>query len=217
MKKYEFDISKYEINLFFPHERIKTKIQILEILMESVRFMHYSHNKTKQNKVGEVILFVDKMSRLFFFTKDKYYSTAFPFYVSESENKLSFSYKNEIEIDAKIISNILSVIKGKSFIYKSSIDFIDEIFDIEERINDNFWVLMKDIIMMEVGYIRYDKDEKNFDIAKEKGEEKKHPLFHYDFFYSNNVTVKIGLENKVLKDEFLDTLNINKDCDFIKK
>lgn len=217
MKKYEFNINEVDIKLFFPFKRIKTKIQMLEILLEATRFMLISNDVNSENTSGKLILFVDRMSRLFFFKDNKYYSIVFPFYVTEIDEKLSFSLKNEVEVDAEMISNVFSIIRCEKFEDKCSLNFIEPINEIEEDINEDFWDFFKELLMFEDGYLRYDKDEENYLKAKENGEEHKHPLHHFDFFYSSNATFKIGLRNEILQNDFIDVLDVNKDCEYINK
>ena len=65
---------------------------------------------------------------------------------------------------------------------------------------------------MEDGYIRYDYDEDGYNNAKSIGAEDRHPLNHYDIFYSSQNTFKIGLNNKINEDSFIDFIDINKKC-----
>ena len=39
MKKFEFFINKSSLDIFFPKYRIKTKVHIIEILMETTKYM----------------------------------------------------------------------------------------------------------------------------------------------------------------------------------
>lgn len=215
MKKYEFDIGQSYLELFFPKKRIKTKIQVLEILLEATRFMLVNHAIERKNIDGKIILIVDKMSRLFFFKNERYYSIVFPFYVNEIDNLLHFSFQNDIEVDAHLISNIFSIIKCETFKDKCSLDFAEPIYDYENEFNENFWVFLRELLLFEDGYIRYDKDTENYQLAKGKGEEHKHPLYHFDFFYSSNATFKIGLEKELIDQDFIELLDINTDCKYI--
>ncbi|MCI5147779.1 MAG: hypothetical protein D3923_20140 [Candidatus Electrothrix sp. AR3] len=68
---------------------------------------------------------------------------------------------------------------------------------------------------MEDGYIRYDIDPENYEKFKKRGEKHKHPENHYDVFYSNNLTFKIGLKSIITYSEFIDLLNVNTDCNYL--
>lgn len=85
----------------------------------------------------------------------------------------------------------------------------------QENENENIWEFIKDILIYEDAYIRYDHDEENFNIYKEKGEEKKHPLHHLDIFYSTGSTFKLGLKDKINIEKFLYLLKVDEDSLFL--
>jgi len=91
MKKYSFNLSSVIYNKVFPEYRVKTKAQIIEILMEITRYI-LLHNDpdfvvSDEDSMGKVILYIDKMSRLFFLSENKYYSIVFPFHFLEENSK----------------------------------------------------------------------------------------------------------------------------------
>ncbi len=92
----------------------------------------------------------------------------------------------------------------------------EPICDYESVCDENFWIFLRELLLMEDGYVRYDYDKATYLIFKEKGEEHKHPLNHYDLFYSSNATFKIGLEERLSEDEFIDFLNIKTDSKYLK-
>ncbi len=212
MKKIEFFINKSSLDIFFPKYRIKTKIHIIEILMETLKYMLLNPEIEEDNRVGKIILIVDKMSRVFYFNKNKYYSISFPFFVEKLGNDIKFGFKNIVEVDSRIINKILQIIKCDEFKEKCSLDFVVPICEFEENCDENFWIFLKEILLMEDGYIRYDYDEDGYNNAKSIGAEDRHPLNHYDIFYSSQNTFKIGLNNKINEDSFIDFIDINKKC-----
>jgi hypothetical protein len=209
-KEYFFNFSEAYLEKFFPKRRIKSKAEIIEILMETIRYMLLNPEILEENSAGTIILRIDKMSRLFFISKYKYYSIIFPFFVVFQENKYNFSFKNMIEIDTFLISNIISIIKCDDFKANCSLDFVSPICDYEDNCDENFWLFLRELLLMEDGYIRYDYDENNQD-------EHSHPLNHYDIFYSNSTTFKIGLKDRLSKEEFIDLLNVNTNCKYLMK
>lgn len=216
MKRYEFCLSKNTLDLFFPKERVKTKVQILGILLEATRYMFFKSKVDKKDIVGKIILQVDKMSRLFFFKKDKYYSLVFPFFVKENNSFLRFSSIGNIDVDSQLISNTISIIKSDSFNSQSSLDFADPIEDIESNYNKDFWIFLRELLLLEDGYVRYDKDLKSYNEAVLKKAVHRHPLSHYDICYTSNATFKIGLDEDLSHSEFVDLFDINTDCKYLK-
>lgn len=207
MKVYEFKISKIFLNIFF--RPIRNKAEIIELLMEAINYMILNRSVSEEDTYGKIILKIDKMSRLFFFTKDKYFSIIFPFFATREDNKYSFSFRNKIIIDNNLTRKVISIIKCDEFKANCSLDFVAPICDYEEECDENFWIFLRELLLMEDGYIRYDYDKKH-----ENGD--LHPLNHYDLFYSSNATFKIGLNNKLSEDEFIDLLDINTNCKYIK-
>jgi len=218
MKKYDFDIDKAFLEKFFPKERVKNKAQIIEILMEATRYMLLNPSVSQEKIAGKIILYIDKMSRLFFITEKKYFSIVFPFfaYDKDEDGKYRFSFQNDIDVDSQLISQVINIIQCDEFKENCSLNFVAPICDYEEQCDENFWIFLRELLLMEDGYIRYDYDEENYNKAVKKGEEHKHPLNHCDFFYSSNATFKIGLDNNLEKDEFIDLMNVITDCKYIK-
>jgi len=215
MKKIQYKLSDYEIELFFPHERIKTKVQVLIILLETIRFMLYN-KPIDSNEGAKIILYVKKMSRLIFVSDNKYYSINFPFNYFADEDTVIINFKNLINLDSKTISDLLSIIKDERFNSSSSLDFVEPVCDLESQYENNLWVLLKELLMMEDGYLRFDKDVDGYLKAKEQGKEHTHPENHIDVFYSNNNTFKVGLEKTIIEAVFLDYLDNQTDCMYLK-
>lgn len=67
MKLYEFNLSHNLLKPFFPKKRVKSKVEIIEILMEATRFMLVNPTISKDKTDGKILLYIGKMSRLFFF------------------------------------------------------------------------------------------------------------------------------------------------------
>ncbi len=215
MKKLEFLINESSLDLFFPKYRIKTKAHIIEILMETIKYMLLNPEIKSDCSVGKILLIVDKMSRVFYFSENKYYSISFPFFVEKVENEFTFGFKNIIEVESRLINKILQIIKCDEFKEKCSLDFIAPICEFEENCDENFWIFLRELLLMEDGYIRYDYDKDEYEKFKSKGEEDKHPLNHYDIFYTSSNTFKIGLKDKLSEDQFIDLFDNQKKRNYI--
>jgi hypothetical protein len=215
MKKYEFEITPSVMHLFFPRVLVKTKLQIITILMEASRYMLSQPKLGKKDVDNRLVLYVDNMSRLFFFKDKKYYSIVFPFFVTEEEGELKFEFTDNIEINSYIISRSITAINSDPLNSDCSMEFSETILEFEDEF-DGFWTLFKDLLVIEYGYIRYDKDIDGYEEAIRKGKPHVHPLNHYDLCYSNKATFKIGLNREVLRTEFIDLLNTKTDCKYLQ-
>ena len=71
MKKYKYALNQYVSDIIFPKERVKDKVQILEILLEASRYILSAPSLTFDKNLGSITLVVDKMSRLFFCKEKK--------------------------------------------------------------------------------------------------------------------------------------------------
>jgi len=206
MKTYKFNLSEFYLDRFF--RPIRSKTEVIEILMEAIRYMLLNPSVSEENIYGKIILRIDKMNRLFFFKEEKYFSIVFPFFATQEDDKYSFSFKSQIEINTPLISQVISIIKCDEFKAHCSLDFVAPICDYEEECDENFWIFLRELLLMEDGYIRYD-----YDTEHENGD--LHPLNHYDLFYSSNATFKIGLNTQLGEDEFIDLLDINSKCKYL--
>lgn len=215
MKEYSFNLNEVYLEKFFPNERVKSKAQIIEILMEAIKYMLLNPSVEADKVNGRIILRIDDMSRLIFVKNEKYFSIVFPFFVFVNEDGYSFRFKNLIEIDSSLTSQVISIIKCDEFKANCSVDFFIPICEYEENCDDNFWVFLKELLLMEDGYIRYDYDEDNYKKFKKVRQEHRHPLNHYDLFYSSNATFKIGLTNIVTEKEFIDFLDVKTNCKYL--
>jgi hypothetical protein len=176
--------------------------------MEAIRYMLLNPNVNTEDIAGKIILKIDKMNRLFFFSSKKYFSIVFPFFSIKEEDNYIFSFRNKIEIDSHLISQVISIIQCNEFKADCSLDFVTPIYEYEDEYDENFWIFLRELLLMEDGYIRYDFDEEH-----ENGN--LHPLNHYDIFYSSYATFKIGLDRVLEEDEFIDLLNIRTDCKYL--
>ena len=171
-------------------------------------------NLKEQNSYFKVV--IDKMSRIFYFSDKKYYSIYFPFTYIIDNGKNVISFKNQIEINSQIISNIIEILNDTRFESFYSLDFIEPINELESYYEDKLWFLIRELIMLEDGYVRFDNDIDNFNKAKQEGKEHTHPENHLDIFYSNGNIFKIGLERIIKTLEFEDYFNVATDCKYLK-
>lgn len=209
MREYRFYIDESYMDRFFTP--IKNKVQIIELLMNSLKYMLLNQDIKRERVQGEIVLVIDKMSRLFFIKNDKFFSIVFPFTV-KYEDTFTFSFKNKMNIDGRLTSKVISLINNKEFISSCCFEFAAPISDYQEENDDNYWDFIRELLLMEDGYLRYDYDKENYD---KHGQSDVHPLNHYDLFYSSNATFKVGLKKAIEPSELMDLLNTKTICQFI--
>jgi len=207
MKRYSFALDERLVKEFFTP--IRSKKDVVSLLMKSIKLILINDTIEESRVKGELTLIVSKMSRLFYFSENKFFSISFPFLVVETEGVLEFSSKTVKIIDNKVTSDVISVISKSGFQdVECALEFVDPIVEIAD-FEQLFWPFILNLFMYEDGYIRYDYDEKY-----ENGDH--HPLNHYDIFYSSLSTFKVGLRNRLEADSMLDFLDSNSICHYIE-
>jgi hypothetical protein len=208
---FQLDINLSLIKTFFPEERIKDKYKIIEILLEACRYILYNKKVAKARSRYKMILYKDKMSRLVFVCENKIYSITFPFNINQIKSEISINYKNRLDIDSQNITTLLSILKSPTINSENCLEFIDPIVSYDQ----NLWMTFRDLLILEDGYVRYDKDEDGFQKAKKDGHENRHPLNHIDIFYTNQASFKLGLKQEYTDTDLIDLMERNTDCKYL--
>jgi len=215
--RFEIEIATSSLSIFFPKFRIKSKTQILEILLESARYIMHGQREEKVIKDHKIVFLREKMTRIFFVSNNKIYSISFPFnLVIDDKDKVLLNFKNLIEIDSYAISSLIILLKNPLINSDNCLDFVEPVLDLETESTTNYWPVLKDLLMLEDGYLRYDMDETGYREAKEKKQEHRHPIHHIDIFYSNGTTFKLGLDKSILDNDLIDILDSSTSCRFIR-
>jgi len=209
MKRFTFDIPDYVSSTFFGP--IRGKGDVILVQMNAIKHMlvnrpvssHKSNNKLKMH------LIVSKMNRLFFESEDKHYSISFPFNSVLNEGYIFFSNNYLTDVDSKVTSDVIALINDDTFISGNIMyDFIDGLN--EEIGNDHkFWNFILQLFLSECGYIRFDHD-------KERQEAVFHPENHFDIFYSQYSTWKVGLKDKLSIDDFINHIDNDYNCQYFE-
>ena len=201
MKIIERDILPFQEDNFF--SPLRTKTDYAKLIVLSARKLLLGNEIEEVHSDSKMKLIVDKMSRLFFYKGNKYFSISFPLVTIIDDNEISeittYSGKN---IDFKNISAVIAILESEQFKFNPSlIDFYIEPFGIES----SGLFLLEEIFQFEPSYVRYDHDP-----LHENG--KLHPLYHLDLNYSQHSTFKVGLNNNISENYFENLHNTNTEC-----
>lgn len=200
-------------------EPIRTKNHIIRLMLEAIPLI-LNGDMLDIPTNNYIILRVDKMKRLFFVIENKIFSFNFPFNVEVKvgeKNPVIYDSITDLEINALNLTILKSVFE--EIFYENDnqgvLDLDSEIMQIlssfDTRPNkDQIWQILKELLIFESGYLRYDYD-------KERENGNLHPLNHLDINYSSNGTFKIGINNTIDCNTFIDILDINTDSYFISK
>jgi hypothetical protein len=207
MKRYTYKIAKWNASdILVP---IRSKKDSIKLLMKAIKIMITYQEVPEEDAIGSITLQVSKMSRLFFFSEGRFFSIIFPFAVVEADGGLSFSSKYMADIDSRATSCVLGFLSSIEHFESSCIyEFADLIISLEETAND-IWPLIRELLMHEDGYVRYDHDSDNENGAM-------HPLHHLDVFYSSRATFKLGLCDKLEEHSLVDILSTETECSYLR-
>lgn len=222
-KQFEFEITNDMHDIVFSvNNLIKTKMQLLDILLRSIRYIMYYPNIQKNKVAGKIIIIVDKMSRIFFFSnnKVKYYTILLPMTIMKTNNPDSAKYEfelNGIRLTSELISSVIQLINLGIEKTSSSLELAELFDDVEIQLKKDVWSVFRDLLLSEEGYVRYDEDTNAYNEALKKEEPKRHPKNHLDIFLHSHNQFKIGLNKPLSDKEFIDILNLKTDCYFLHK
>lgn len=205
MKAIERDILHYQQNDFL--SPIRDKISYARLLVCASRQLLLNEETQGHGFVAKLKVVIDKMSRLFIYQEQRYFSVAFPFTVltDTANNVINITTYSGNRLDNLNISAIISILDNEYFRNNSSLVH----FPFEPNsIEYNGVSILEEIFQFEPSYIRYDHDSANV-----KG--KQHPIDHLDINYSQAGTYKMGLKKPITRKYFENLQNTNTDCSYV--
>lgn len=204
MKIIERAILPFQEKDFF--SPIRDKLEYARVIALGARLLLLNSEIDELPTSSKMKLIIHKMSRLFFYKDEKYFSISFPFTIIFNDNEVvELTSHSGKKLNNKSISAIISILDSPEFkLNPSLIDFYIE----PNSIDSSGLFLLEDIFLFEPSYIRYDFDPKN-----ENG--KLHPLNHIDVNYSQYSTFKLGLSKAITEEDFENLQNTKTDCSFI--
>lgn len=218
VKRWKFVIPYFNRDKFF--SAVRERWHIIMILLEAIEYML---TNTKSGEFDSDLMFclnVQKMSRIFFVSPDKYYSIYFPFTVEIIDEEVKIR-NDDYDIDAMTVSMLKSIfkepnsrsVKGCSESITGVFEDMDIDMDIDMENKINF--IVYNLLTMEPGYIRYDYDPKTHKLFCDNKKGLLHPENHYDINYTQGGTFKIGLYDKLKIDDVIRLLNVEDECLFL--
>lgn len=190
---------------------VRTKRDVIAIWMYAVKaFLIGGDFVAPEDRAGSLTIATSAMSRLFCESElgKKSFSIGFPFKQKEENGELVFRSRGNYILNSKTTSDILALLGDNSALdrpdFYTFVDAIEEITTDEE----NIWGLLRDLMLAEDGYIRYDWDTVRVDGSK-------HPEHHFDVCYSSEATYKVGLKAALTQEVFIDLLDLETDCHFL--
>ena len=175
--------------------------------MRSIKIMLAYNEPTAVQVAGCFYLTINSMSRLVFVSKEKIYSISFPFQINGEIGSFKIYSLHHLDINSKATSSILALIDDGIFNEPHVLDFAMPVADSHD-IDSDLWAFLRELLLWEDGYIRYDDDPKNVN-----GDV--HPRHHLDVFYSGPATFKLGLKQPIQHLTFTDILDTKTNCRYL--
>lgn len=210
MDLYRYKMSKYlRDRIFVP---CRTKSELILRITEAIAEITFTVESVTE---FDIVIAIGKFQRIFFISERKIFSVFFPFSIRRSEDPRipHLLDMNGIAIDSFILSRAATAIADGLVDDKDIYSFADSVIscftvsDVEgvNVVSDDIWKVVKRLMMLEEGYLRYDNDPDNFDAVT-------HPLDHLDIFYSPSCTFKVGLTSKIGHNHLMDILDPRTRC-----
>jgi hypothetical protein len=205
MKNIIRSIPRYEVdNIFGP---VRDKLDYVRLITKAANLLLLNFEIEHERTEGYLSMKKDKMSRMFFYRKDRVFSVSFPFHVDvEGEQVIGVFTQSGLELNSESIACLNSVLNNETYNLKTSIGW--SLLDAPSEDLLGF-SLLEEIVMFEPGYIRYDCDETN-----ENGS--LHPLNHLDINYSQYGSFKLGLYDPIDQVFFEDILDLKTACAYLE-
>lgn len=207
-KSLDLALDKYQAQFF--SSPIRGKSDVIILWMNAVKAFLVRQPPVGSDVAASLSIFVSTMSRLFCVMGDgrKIYSISFPFTVRTDGAELSFFSRAGIAIDSQMSSLVLTLVNTDGVLEAADpYAFMDPVLTAMD-INHGAWLLLRELMLAEDGYVRYD-----WDTTRVNGHI--HPEHHLDFCYSNASTFKVGLPRQLSQAEFLTIIDVDTDCHYL--
>lgn len=187
---------------------IFSKTDIIELIFSTIVVL-LTDLSIQGDPLYEVRIHISKMSRVFFKSPNRIVSIVFPFSIKKDNEKyVIYDTRSSILIDSIILSSLQTLFNQfETGDYIEMFTLLDD-FDVLSR--DEIWNIFSNLLSYESGYIRYEYDLEHF-------EESIHPIHHFDINHTNSSKYKLGFDSHISLDTFIDILDTNTNCYFIKK
>lgn len=207
------------------NSRIDSKEHLWKIILESCKLILVGDLVSSEKSSGE--LTIDTENRRIFFSQKstndeiKHFSFQFPFKIEDKNDYYTLkTYSQDTEIlnaHIQVIQTLLDrgILSESRGIYGIQLEFcelientLNDLF-LPKKITEDLDDILLELFLFEPSYIRFDEDQKNCN-------GKIHPLFHFDIFYSQQTTLKLGLNKLFEFDNFFLFLSKNEsECFYI--
>ncbi|MDE7331003.1 MAG: hypothetical protein K2O16_02010 [Lachnospiraceae bacterium] len=192
---------------------LRSRQEAILLLLYTIRMFEVDE-LIAENKTIKVVISINKMNRIFYVLEDKIFSMQFPFFVEMEHDKIARIYdtRTGLDIDSRLVSTLIGIFEKTNTGNSSFDSLFDEIMYCGDNLPnvgiEQIWEVVKFISTYDLGYLRYDYDEKH-----KKG--LLHPVNHLDICLDTAAAYKIGLKKSLNYEMFKDILDTTTNCFFL--
>lgn len=152
------------------------------------------HCRTNNENDVDFAIFTGNTTRILIKNNLGYYTMCLPFKIIDYGGNISFNYDEyKIPVTSFFISVMRSCIaacRNYGYSHEDIIEGVMANYNVDVREAVNFCDIFTSLMTEDHGYFRFDDDEEN-----ENG--RVHPRYHFDFYYKNSSSVKLGIEKSI--------------------
>ncbi|WP_272517933.1 hypothetical protein [Providencia sp. PROV221] len=183
-------------------------LQVLEIILSC------NDSRVNQSSDFDLAIFTGSYNRVLVRKPDGYFTMNFPFKIEDQGENLLISYDIfHMVIDLRIISmlrNAIQTCKIRGYTHEEIILSLHYNFSVPVKEAIEVCDTFISLISEDHGYFRFDDDPVN-----QNGNI--HPRFHFDFFFKNTSSVKLGTDLMISHEFFYPLFDISKEKYYVRR
>ncbi|ELY4302244.1 hypothetical protein SMZ33_002865 [Cronobacter turicensis] len=172
-----------------------------------------AHCRSEECSDFDFAIFTGSFARVLIKKEKGFFTMSLPFQIIDLGDNIVFNYDDyNLPVQAKFISimrNSVEACRDYGYSHEDIISSLCENFDFDLREAVNYCDIFTALITEDHGYFRFDDDLKG-----ERG--KVHPRYHFDFFYKNSTSVKIGIDKSIDASYFLGLFDKNLEKPYLR-
>lgn len=206
-------IPSYSMNGFVP---VRSSIDNLYNIINVIDIIKTFEDKISKDSLDDfdLAIFTGPCNRALVRNGDGYFTMTIPFQIIDNGKNIDFNYDlAETKVDwlfLYIIRKAIEVSKDNGIDSDDISLAINDSFDLDFTETKYYSNIFFNLLSEDHGYFRFDDDPVN-----ENGEV--HPRYHFDFFFRNTSSVKIGVSESVSIEYFLSLFDKSKPKMFLTK
>lgn len=190
----EFNFSLINSDSVFKSRAIRSRNDCIISLMEICKWVLISNCQSYIDVNNCLTIEVDSMSRVFINRNAAMFSIVFPFNILKIDDAIEISIKGtDILLNSANTSMVISLLNSDSTANEACDGELGSA--LEEAVD-----IVRHLEQYEDGYLRFDHDADRADNIY-------HPLYHFDFYYSQSATIKVGFDTPPSIASFRDLIN----------